>query len=489
EGSSEVMDADALQLSIEDEEKLLNEEEESFDKSKDEASHQEDASADGGTDSSATPDAKGAKKKGPKAGPKDQDKATSSTEPGAPAKEEGGEEGGDTKKEEAAEAANDAPAGAAPTTTPAKAAAAKSAGGKVASKVAGKSSKDHGKKAVAPTSSGRNLWVSGLSSSTRAADLKALFSKYGKVVTAKIVTNARTPGARCYGFITMGAMEEGTKCIQHLDRTELHGKMISVERTKYEPGGALKRSEAKNNQAKARAASAAAAARKEGKPEAAAAAPKVASTPAKPKTTVKKVVAAATNGKKKVKPKAPVEKAAVNTGKEAATKESNADDGMVVIDENTSKDESKEKHREKRPTVRERRPVRSRSRERPSVRHSSSYPVRRPYERSGMGFFRRPSFYQRGPYFGRPSMGGGNFRSPSFGPHRGAPGGHDMMAARRMRDERMRTRDRLDLREEERRSFHDSMRQRELERKQREESYRLERERERLRQDHCFTCP
>uniref|UniRef100_A0A131Z0M0 Scaffold attachment factor b n=1 Tax=Rhipicephalus appendiculatus TaxID=34631 RepID=A0A131Z0M0_RHIAP len=34
EGSSEAMDADALQLSIEDEEKLLNEEEENFDKSK-----------------------------------------------------------------------------------------------------------------------------------------------------------------------------------------------------------------------------------------------------------------------------------------------------------------------------------------------------------------------------------------------------------------------------------------------------------------------
>lgn len=30
-------------------------------------------------------------------------------------------------------------------------------------------------------SSGRNLWVSGLSSSTRAADLKSLFSKHGKV--------------------------------------------------------------------------------------------------------------------------------------------------------------------------------------------------------------------------------------------------------------------------------------------------------------------
>lgn len=30
-------------------------------------------------------------------------------------------------------------------------------------------------------SSGRNLWVSGLSTTTRATDLKNLFSKYGKV--------------------------------------------------------------------------------------------------------------------------------------------------------------------------------------------------------------------------------------------------------------------------------------------------------------------
>lgn len=344
----------------------------------------------------------------------------------------------------------------------------------------GKGNKEHPKKAVVPTSSGRNLWVSGLSSSTRAADLKTLFSKYGKVVTAKIVTNARTPGARCYGFITMGALEEGTKCIQHLHHTELHGKMISVERTKHEPGGALKRSEAKNNQAKARAAGAAVAARKEGKPVAAPTAPKATTAPTKPKTVVKKVAATAAAGtKKKVKPKAPADKATVDNGKEAAAKESGADDGMVVIDENTSKDESKDKQREKRP-VRERRSVRSRSRDRPSMRHPS-YPVRRPYERSGMGFFRRPSFYQR-PFFGRPSMGGSGFRSPSFGPglHRGS-GSHDMMAVRRMRDERMRTRDRIDLREEERRSFHDSMRQRELERKQREEAYRLERERERLR--------
>lgn len=33
----------------------------------------------------------------------------------------------------------------------------------------------------AAASSSRNLWVSGLSSTTRATDLKTLFSKYGKV--------------------------------------------------------------------------------------------------------------------------------------------------------------------------------------------------------------------------------------------------------------------------------------------------------------------
>ncbi|KAJ8374659.1 hypothetical protein SKAU_G00052390 [Synaphobranchus kaupii] len=86
-------------------------------------------------------------------------------------------------------------------------------------------------------SSGRNLWVSGLSSTTRATDLKNLFSKYGKVVGAKVVTNARSPGARCYGFVTMSSTDEATKCISHLHRTELHGRMISVERAKNEPAG------------------------------------------------------------------------------------------------------------------------------------------------------------------------------------------------------------------------------------------------------------
>lgn len=56
-----------------------------------------------------------------------------------------------------------------------------------------------------------------------------------EVIGAKVVTNARSPGARCYGFVTMSTSDEATKCISHLHRTELHGRMISVEKAKNEP--------------------------------------------------------------------------------------------------------------------------------------------------------------------------------------------------------------------------------------------------------------
>lgn len=49
-------------------------------------------------------------------------------------------------------------------------------------------------------------------------------------IGAKVVTNARTPGARCYGYVTMSTSEDAAKCIQHLHRTELHGRVISVEK-------------------------------------------------------------------------------------------------------------------------------------------------------------------------------------------------------------------------------------------------------------------
>ncbi|XP_005929647.1 SAFB-like transcription modulator isoform X2 [Haplochromis burtoni] len=101
----------------------------------------------------------------------------------------------------------------------------------------GKAAKDE-KGAVSgnnTASSSRNIWVSGLSSNTKAADLKNLFGKYGKVLSAKVVTNARSPGSKCYGLVTMSSSTEVARCISHLDCTELHGQQIYVERAKNDP--------------------------------------------------------------------------------------------------------------------------------------------------------------------------------------------------------------------------------------------------------------
>ena len=45
----------------------------------------------------------------------------------------------------------------------------------------------------------------------------------------QVVTNAKHAGARCYGFITMEKPEEAARCIENLNKRELHGNMILVE--------------------------------------------------------------------------------------------------------------------------------------------------------------------------------------------------------------------------------------------------------------------
>ncbi|XP_053206808.1 SAFB-like transcription modulator [Panonychus citri] len=96
-----------------------------------------------------------------------------------------------------------------------------------------KSSSSKDKQSHSLTSSGsNNVWVSGLSSSTRAAALQTLFKKYGKVLSAKIITNPRIPGSRAHGFITLENAEQAEKCIQNLNKTELDGKTIFVSKNR-----------------------------------------------------------------------------------------------------------------------------------------------------------------------------------------------------------------------------------------------------------------
>lgn len=86
-------------------------------------------------------------------------------------------------------------------------------------------------KTRAPTDSqNRNLWITNISQTTRATELKQALSEHGKVIGAKVVINARYPGACCYGYVKMETVADADNCIAKLNGTELNGQIIRIEK-------------------------------------------------------------------------------------------------------------------------------------------------------------------------------------------------------------------------------------------------------------------
>ncbi|VDK62992.1 unnamed protein product [Onchocerca ochengi] len=81
--------------------------------------------------------------------------------------------------------------------------------------------------------SDNSLWIKGISPNTKAADLKALFAKYGRVLTAKIFTRRQQPSNACFGFVTMVDSAAADLCIQKLHKTNIKGRPITVERVRF----------------------------------------------------------------------------------------------------------------------------------------------------------------------------------------------------------------------------------------------------------------
>ncbi|KAF5278818.1 hypothetical protein FQR65_LT03506 [Abscondita terminalis] len=76
----------------------------------------------------------------------------------------------------------------------------------------------------------RNLWITNIAQTTRATELKQALSAHGKVIGAKVVINARQPGASCYGYVTMDTVEDADNCVTKLNNTELNGHIIHIEK-------------------------------------------------------------------------------------------------------------------------------------------------------------------------------------------------------------------------------------------------------------------
>jgi RNA recognition motif-containing protein len=84
-----------------------------------------------------------------------------------------------------------------------------------------------------------NIFIAKLSSETKSQDLEQLFSKFGAVTTAKIVTDRRTGLSKRYGFVEMPDEQAAYEAIDKLNDTELNGSKIvvkiSVPKTEQKP--------------------------------------------------------------------------------------------------------------------------------------------------------------------------------------------------------------------------------------------------------------
>lgn len=77
-----------------------------------------------------------------------------------------------------------------------------------------------------------NIYVANLGFSLQDADLAQLFSAYGEVSSAKIITDKETGRSRGFGFVEMPDDAAASKAIAELDGTMAAGRAIKVNEAK-----------------------------------------------------------------------------------------------------------------------------------------------------------------------------------------------------------------------------------------------------------------
>ena len=73
-----------------------------------------------------------------------------------------------------------------------------------------------------------NIFIAGLSYNISDSDLGEMFTEYGEVTSAKIITDKDSGRSKGYGFVEMEDEAAGNKAIEELNGTEIDGRTISV---------------------------------------------------------------------------------------------------------------------------------------------------------------------------------------------------------------------------------------------------------------------
>lgn len=86
---------------------------------------------------------------------------------------------------------------------------------------------------------GKKLYVGNLSYSVRDSDLEELFSAYGSVQSAQVITDRDTGRSKGFGFVEMSNDQEAQAAIDALGGKEVEGRTLTVNeaRPREEGGG------------------------------------------------------------------------------------------------------------------------------------------------------------------------------------------------------------------------------------------------------------
>ena len=72
------------------------------------------------------------------------------------------------------------------------------------------------------------LFVKGIEPSINEVALEAFFSRFGKIVSTKIIYDRITWESRGFGFVEFLKKDDALKAIENLNGTELKGKILSL---------------------------------------------------------------------------------------------------------------------------------------------------------------------------------------------------------------------------------------------------------------------
>ena len=73
-----------------------------------------------------------------------------------------------------------------------------------------------------------NMYVSNLSFHTNEEALRALFTPFGNVTSAKVINDRDSGQSRGFGFVEMDVEAEGQAAMKSLNNKEIEGRALSV---------------------------------------------------------------------------------------------------------------------------------------------------------------------------------------------------------------------------------------------------------------------